>query len=428
MPHDIPLAIPLDAGQIEAFLIATGIGLLIGLERERVPSARAGLRTFALVGMFGALTAMLGQQLDSFAPFVAGLLIVALMIITAYLRHPDPSDPGTTSVAALVVCYCFGAATWFGHAQLAVMLAVATTVLLYFKAQLRGIASRLDSRDWISILQFGVLSLVILPILPNEEFGPYGALNPHQIWWMVVLISGVGLAGYAALQLAGVRYGSVFVGVFGGLASSTATTMVYARQANESPSLTATAALVIVVANLVMVLRVGVIAAVVAPGVVRSLLPVVLPGLVFGLLGAVWHWRQLLERGEAVLPATNNPTELKTALGFGALYALVLLCAAWLSDFAGNRGLYVLALVSGLTDVDAITLSSLRLFSLERLELVPTVIAIGIAMIGNLGFKLGMAVAIGGRALGLKAATGMGAVALGLGSGMVWVGLRGAAL
>ena len=115
----MPESLPLDAAQIEAFLIATGIGLLIGLERERVPSARAGLRTFALVGMLGALVAMLGEQLGSFAPFVAGLVIVALTIIAAYLRHPDSSDPGTTSVAALVVCYCLGAATWLGHPQLA---------------------------------------------------------------------------------------------------------------------------------------------------------------------------------------------------------------------------------------------------------------------------------------------------------------------
>ena len=423
----MPESLPLDAAQIEAFLIATGIGLLIGLERERVPSARAGLRTFALVGMLGALVAMLGEQLGSFAPFVAGLVIVALTIIAAYLRQPDPSDPGTTSVAALVVCYCLGAATWLGHAQLAVMLAVATTVLLYFKAQLRGMATRLDARDWISILQFGVLSLVILPILPNEEMGPYGALNPHQIWWMVVLIAGVGLAGYTALQVAGVRYGAAFVGVFGGLASSTATTMLYARQARAFPAMTAMAALVIVIANLVMVLRVAVIATVVAPAVAGTLALVVAPALVLGALAAFWHWRQLLERGEAVLPTTSNPTELKTAIGFGAVYAAVLVTAAWLSDFAGNRGLYVLALVSGLTDVDAITLSSLRLFALERLALGVTVTAIGIAMLANLGFKLGMALVIGGRELALRAALGMGAVGLGLVAGMLWIGVDGAA-
>jgi uncharacterized membrane protein (DUF4010 family) len=414
-----------NAESIEAFLIAIGIGLLIGLERERVPSSRAGLRTFALVGLLGALLALLAEAFGSSLPFVAGLLIVGLTIIAANFRHPDPTDPGTTSVAALVLCYCLGAASWMGHAQEAVMLAVGTTVLLYFKAQLSGIASRLDSRDWISILQFGVLSLVILPILPNEEMGPYGALNPQQIWWMVVLIAGMGLAGYTALQLIGVRYGAVFVGVFGGLASSTATTVLYARQARETPDMNAMAALVIVMANLVMVVRVGIVATLVAPAVAYSLALIIAPALAAGGVAAIWHWRQLVERSELVLPTTSNPAELKTALSFGALYALVLLAAAWLSDFAGSSGLYVLALISGLTDVDAITLSSLRLFSLERLTLEVAVTAIGIAMLANLGFKLGMAAVIGGPDLARKAAVGMGVVGLGLFGGMAWIAARG---
>jgi short-subunit dehydrogenase len=225
------------------------------------------------------------------------------------------------------------------------------------------------------------------------------------------------------LKDSGVRYGAAFVGVFGGLASSTATTLLYARQARALPAAGAMAALVIVIANLVMVMRVGAIAAVVAPGVAATLLRVIVPALVLGALGALWLWRQLAERAEAVLPTTGNPTELKTALGFGAVYALVLLAAAWLSDFAGNRGLYVLAFVSGLTDVDAITLSSLRLYALERLELVATVTAVGIAMLANLCFKLGLASVIGGRALALRAAAGMASVALGLLAGLAWVGL-----
>lgn len=416
MPHSVPF----DPEQIEAFLIAIGIGLLIGLERERVPSARAGLRTFGLVAMLGALTGLLGQQLQSIAPFAVGMAVIGAMIVAAYLRHPDPSDPGTTSVAALMVCYCLGTAVWLGYAKIAVMLAVGTTVLLYFKTELRGIATRLGPRDWISILQFSVLSLVILPILPNEEFGPYGALNPYQVWWMVVLISGVSLAGYAALQLVGAKHGAAFVGIFGGLASSTATTMVYARNARESAGLASMAALVIVLANLVMVVRVSVIAAVVAPGLLRALLVIVVPALVLGALALVWNWRSLSNGGDAVLPQTTNPTELRTALGFGALYAFVLFCAAWLSDYAGTGGLYVLAVVTGFTDIDAIALSSMRLFSLERLELTPAVIAIGLGMVANLTFKTVMAVVIGGRALGAKVIAGMGSVAVGLVLGIGW--------
>lgn len=418
--HHVPYTVPFDPEQIETFLIAIGIGLLIGLERERVPSARAGLRTFGLVAMFGALTGLLGQHLDSIVPFALGMSVIGAMIIAAYLRHPDPSDPGTTSVAALMVCYCLGTLVWLGYARLAVMLAVGTTVLLYFKTQLRGIATRLGPRDWISILQFSVLSLVILPILPNEDFGPYGALNPYQVWWMVVLISGVSLAGYAALQLVGARHGAAFVGVFGGLASSTATTMVYARNARESELLVPMAALVIVLANLVMVLRVSVIAAVVAPGLLPALLVIVVPALALGTLAVAWNWHRLANGGDAVLPQTTNPTELRTALGFGALYAFVLFCAAWLSDYAGTRGIYVLAVVSGFTDIDAIALSSMRLFRLERLELLPAVIAIGLGMIANLSFKTAMAAAIGGRALGTQVLAGMGSVAVGLGIGIAW--------
>lgn len=416
----MPFSTSVDPAHIETFLTAIGIGLLIGLERERVPSARAGLRTFGLVALLGALTGLLGQHLQSIAPFAVGMAVIGAMIIAAYLRHPDPSDPGTTSVAALMVCYCLGAAVWFGYATIAVMLAVGTTVLLYFKSQLRGIATRLEPRDWISILQFCVLSLVILPILPNEEIGPFGALNPYQVWWMVVLISGVSLAGYAALQLVGAKHGAAFVGVFGGLASSTATTMVYARNARVAEGLAPMAALVIVLANLVMVLRVTVIAAVVAPHVLPALLYVVVPAVALGTVALLLTWRSLSTGGDAVLPRTSNPTELQTALGFGALYAFVLVCAAWLSDFAGTGGIYLLAVVSGFTDIDAIALSSLRLFTLGKLELQPTAIAIGLGMIANLSFKTAMAIAIGGRVLGKKVIAGMGSVALGLALGIGW--------
>lgn len=415
MPFEAPFA----NEQLEALLIALCIGLLIGLERERVTSARAGLRTFALVTVLGALTMLIGKALDTVLPFAAGFLVVGGMIVAAYLRHPDPNDPGTTSVAALLVSYCLGGMVWLGYTKLAVMLAIATTILLYFKAQLRGLASRLTSRDWISILQFGVLSLVILPILPNQDYGPYGALNPHQIWWMVVLISGVSLAGYAALQITGARYGAPMVGLFGGMASSTATTLVYARNARGHADMAPTAALVILIANLVMIVRVVMVATVVAPKLVSDLIAGVAPALLLGLAAIGLAWRSLVQ-GEVPLPSTSNPTELKTALGFGLLYAVVLFCAAWLSDYAGNRGLYVVALVSGLTDIDAIALTSLRFFALDKLDAPTAVTTIALGMLANLSFKTMLALSIGGRELARPVLSGMGAVAIGLGLGIAW--------
>jgi uncharacterized membrane protein (DUF4010 family) len=407
--------------QLQAFVVALGIGLLIGLERERVVSARAGVRTFGLVGLFGALAAFFSQRMDSVAPLVAGLILTGTTLVAAHARQPDPEDPATTSVVALMVCYCLGALVWFGHARLAVMLAVVVTVLLYFKTELRGLAARLTPRDWRSILQFGVLSMVILPILPDQNYGPYGALNPHQVWLMVVLVSGVSLAGYASLQLVGARYGAPLVGLLGGLVSSTATTLVYARNARATPALAPMAVTVILLANLVMLLRVGAITTMVAPTLLGSVAALVLAAVVLGGIALALRWRRHEIGTDVPLPDTANPTELRTALGFGLLYALVLSAAAWLTDLAGNQGLYIVALVSGLTDVDAIALSSLRLHNLGKLPAMPTVTAIGLAMLANLAFKAGLAVVIGGRAVAGGVLLGMAAVGAGLGLGIAYL-------
>ena len=260
-----------DLSNVEAFAVSLGIGLLIGLERERKPGAKAGLRTFALTAMLGCLAALLNEKSGGWL-LAVGLLMVAAMMIVALARDPqDNGDPGTTSVVALMLCYGLGALVWYGHATLAVMIAITTTVLLYFKGQLQVVTRSLTHKDLLSILQFAVLSLVVLPILPDRDFGPYLALNPHQVWWMVVLISGLSLAGYAALRFVGNRHGAPLLGFFGGLVSSTATTMIFARHARSDTSLTDTATLVILIANLVVTVRLGIVALVLAPSLfVRS--------------------------------------------------------------------------------------------------------------------------------------------------------------
>jgi uncharacterized membrane protein (DUF4010 family) len=409
----------LDAS-IEAFAVSLGIGLLIGLERERKPDAKAGLRTFALTALLGCLAALLGEKTGSVWIVPAGLLMVAAMMIAAQARDPlEDGDPGTTSVVALMVCYGLGALVWFGQATLAVMLAIATTVLLYFKAQLHGMTERLTSRDLISILQFGVLSLVVLPILPDRDFGPYNALNPHQIWWMVVLISGLSLAGYAALRIVGNRHGAPLLGFFGGLVSSTATTLVFARNARDDAQSTPSATLVILIANLVVIPRLGIVAFVLAPTLVLPLAGVLGIGLLLGAVAALLRWRSLAAAGDLPLPEVKNPTEIRTALSFGLLYGIVLLLAAWLQDIAGSRGLFLVALASGLTDVDAITLSTLRLFNQETLGATPAVAAIGIAVLSNLAFKAGLVIAIGGKKLARSVLPGFALIGAGLVAGIV---------
>jgi len=407
--------LPPELATLPRYVVALAIGLLMGLERERNPAAKAGLRTFALTALLGALAAHLGTALDAIWLIPVGLLLVGAMMIAAYLRDPvEDGDPGTTTEAALMLCYGLGVLVWHNEIQLAVMLGIAATMLLYFKPELRGWSQHMTRRDLLSVLQFAVLSLIILPLVPNRNYGPFGALNPYQIWWMVVLIAGVGLAGYAALRLVGQRRGAVMLGLLGGLVSSTATTLAFSRHARASDAMLPVAVIVIVLANLVVQVRLGVLAAVLAPGVLPQLLPVLIGGLVTGGLGAAYGVRRLRPQGEMPALAMANPTELRTALGFGLMYALVLLAAAWLSDWLGTRGLYAVALVSGLTDVDAITLSSLRLHNLDKLPVAVVVNVITLATLANLIFKSALALTIGGWNMARHAAAGMGAIGLGL--------------
>lgn len=400
---------------LPAFITSLTLGLLIGLERERSAVAKAGLRTFTLVAMLGTLAALLAQETHSPWLLVAAWLGVGAMIIVAYLNgQVEGGDPGTTTEAALMLCFGLGAIVWYGYGTLAIMLAIVTTILLHYKPELHSLSKRLTRQDVQSILQFAVLTFVILPVLPNQNYGPYQALNPYHIWLIVVLISGVSLAGYVALRMVGQRYGAPLLGFFGGLVSSTATTMVYARSSQAHGDMRRLAVVVILIASLVVLLRLGVISSVIAPHIIPSILPVLMGGFLLGALMTYLFWRKMSYGKASPMPEFTNPAEMKVALGFGFLYALVLLCAAWLSDFAGSGGLYALAFVSGLTDVDAISLSSLRLFEMNKIVADQAVLAIAIAYVANLMFKFGLVVVLGGRELATLCAPSMLAIAIGV--------------
>lgn len=402
---------------LPAFATSLAIGLLMGLERERSTAAKAGLRTFGLAAMLGTLLALISERMASPWMLATGFAAVTVTIVAAYMGEADGEDPGTTTQAALLLCFGLGAAIWFGFGALSIMVAITSTILLHYKPELQTMSRNLSRRDLQSILQFAVLSFVILPILPDRDYGPYGTLNPYQTWWMVVLISGVSLAGYVALRTVGQRYGAPLLGFLGGMVSSTATTLVYARHARND-AMCGLAVVVVVIANLVVLIRLAVISGVMAPAILPHLLPVLGCGLVFGMAGAFYWWRHM-SSGELPMPQIDNPTEIKTALSFAALYAMVLLAAAWLSNTVGQSALYLLAVVSGLTDVDAISLSSLQLFKQGKLYETQVVMVIAIAYLSNLAFKLGMLGFIGGKMLVRRAVLGMGTVAIGVIVGML---------
>lgn len=410
-----------DLGHLPQYLTALAIGLLIGLERERNPTAKAGLRTFALVALAGAMSATLADVFAAPSIIAVGLGAVGLAMTAAYYHHHEETherDPGTTTIAAVMVCFLLGAMALAGHTRVAVILGILTTVLLYFKAELGGAARRLERRDLVSILQFAVVAFVVLPLLPDDGYGPYAALNPRHVWLMVVLISAVSLAGYVALRLVGREYGPLLLGIFGGLVSSTATTLAYSRYARSEKDFTDVAGSVIVTANLVLLVRLSVLAAIASPGILGVLAPVLATGLAAGAAVFAIGRQRGGKPQDLTMPPIVNPAELRTALGFGLLYAVVLLFVAWLADRAGSIGVYALALVSGLADVDAITLSSLRLFGLGSLTPAQTVVSIVLAVSANAVFKLGIVRAVGGGALLRRCLPAMAATGAGAGLGL----------
>lgn len=400
----------LEPGVLRTFAASAAIGLLIGLERERHPATAAGLRTFTLTALFGTASALLGELVGTAWVATIGLLLVGAMAVVAQPRGAGPDgDPGTTTTVALLLCFVLGAMTWHGLATVAASLAVVVTALLYFKPELKGLTERITRRDMLSILQFGALSLVVLPALPDRGFGPHGALNPYQIWLMVVLVSGVSLAGYVALRLVGARRGLLLTGLLGGLVSSTATTVTYARRVRDDPSQAHASALVILLAGTVVFARVALLAAVVAPSVLPALSPVLLAAGVPMLVASLVQWRHLpaaAGAAEAAPAQVGNPTELRTAFAFAGSYALVLLLAAALAQHPGGTGLYAVALLAGLTDVAAVTLGSLRLHGVGGATANQAVVAIALACVANIGFKFALAGWIGRRVLAGRSAAG----------------------
>lgn len=409
-------------GELQTWLqlgASLAIGLLIGLERERHPEAKAGARTFALVALFGTLCALTAELLEAAWTVPLGLAAVAAMLIAAYARGPVEKDPGTTTVIAACVCFLLGVLAGEGETVMAGALGIGVTALLYFKPEIEGVSTALERSEQVSILQFLVASFIVLPILPDRSYGPYAVLNPRNIWLMVVLISGIGLASHIALRIAGERRGAVLAGALGGLVSSTATTVLYGRRSTESAAMQRLAAVAVPVANLVPLARVALIAAVVAPAILPKLAPVLGAALAAGFVFTALLLRGL-EPGAAPLPKSRNPAELGVAIRFGAFYGLVLLASAWLSDLAGERGFYAAAVLSGFVDIDPLVLSGLNLFAHGRLPGRQVVAAIAIAYGANLIFKFGVLLWFN-RALALRAAAPFAAmIAAGAGA-FLWL-------
>jgi uncharacterized membrane protein (DUF4010 family) len=393
--------------------VALGLGLLVGLQRERVGPGIAGIRTFALITLFGAVSAQLAKVFGGWLIGV-GLLATALLVTAGNLvrLQSREAEPGQTTEFTALLMYGLGAWVVTGSMAVPIVLTGVVVVLLHLREPLHTLVGKIGEKDLRAIMQLVLLTLVILPVLPDRDMGPYGVLNPYQVWWMVVLIVGLSLAGYVVYKLFGAGTGTVVAGILGGLISSTATTASYARRSREAPDLSRLAALVVMIASAVVYGRILVEIAAVARARFLDLAPPLAAMLGVAALVSVAAWLAGRDQDEEP-PEPENPAELKPALVFGALYAAILLAVAFARHRFGTAGLYTVAGLSGLTDVDAITLSTSRLVHGSRLDPETGWRAILLASLSNLVFKGGIVAVLGSRALLARVALLFGAVLLG---------------
>jgi len=395
------------------------LGLLVGLQRQRTESSIGGIRTFPLIATFGTLCGLLAVEHGGWI-VAAGLVALAALLVVSnlLLAKGGDTDAGQTTEVSALLLYGIGAYLVFGEMAVAVVLGGAIAVLLHYKDLLHAFASRFGERDVTAFMQFILITLVILPVLPNEAYGPYDVLNPFQIWLMVVLIVGISLVGYVAYKLFGAREGAVLGGLIGGLVSSTATTVSFARRTATKPGVAGLAALVVMIASGIVFVRVLAEIAVVAPAHFGRIAPPLVAMLILAAGIAVFLYFHTRNH-RAVMAEHGNPADLRTAIIFGSLYAVVVFAVAWTNAEFGDRGLYLVALVSGLTDMDAITLSTLQLVDHDRLDTQTAWRMILVASLANLVFKGALVAILGSREL-LRLVAGAFGVMILAGGALFW--------
>ena len=402
--------------------LALAVGLLIGAERGWQGRGReeggrvAGLRTFALIGLLGGVAALTG---DFSSPWLVlmGLIGVAALLVSGYVVSLSHSgDLGITTAVAALITYVLGALAGYGASTIAAATAVVVVIVLGAKPVLHAWVEKLQRTELEAAMKLLLISVVVLPVLPNEGFGPWQALNPYKIWWMVVLVASVSFAGYFLVRIAGAERGIYLTGLAGGLVASTAVTLNLSRLARDRAMSLDLLASGVLAACATMFPRMLVVTGVIEPDLAVALLaPVVVAGAI--AYGAAWWCARRVQDLDPGTPLTlGRPFDFSVALRFGLLLAVILLAARGLSETLGATGVLFLAAFGGLADVDPISLSFADMAG-TQIDVDTAVTGLLIAATSNSLVKIALATAIGGRAFGLRIGAGLG-LAL-LGGGMV---------
>ncbi|HHL45696.1 MAG TPA: MgtC/SapB family protein [Gammaproteobacteria bacterium] len=388
--------------------VALAVGLLIGVERgwhERSVAEGgriAGIRTFGLIGLLGGLWALVAEQLGEVLLGVAFAAFAVLVIVAHVQAVVLRKDVGITTVVAALITFALGALAVRGFMMVAAAVAVVTASLLSLKPVLHRWLQRLEPAELYGALKLLLISVVLLPVLPNQGYGPWQALNPYAIWWLVVLIAGLSFAAYFAMKIGGAGKGILLVSLLGGMVSSTAVTLSFSRMGKDGILYRLLSAGVIA-ASATMFPRILLEVAVVNPALLPDLLlPLGLMTLV-AYAGAYWIWSTQTRPTEVVEPPLRNPFELLPALQFGLLLALVMLLSKAFYTWLGEGGIYLLTVLSSLGDVDAIVLSLARMAQGELTNEL-AVRAIVLAAVVNTLVKGVLVFAVGGKRMGWRVA------------------------
>ncbi len=348
----------------QKFALAALIGLLVGLEREhsrqeRETSHFAGIRTFPMITLLGCTTAMLAAE-NQIWLFAVGFAGMVALILIVYAFSAQRGDLGATTEIVALLVYLIGGLVYWDQAWLAVALGIMITVLLALRPFLHGLVAHIEREDIYATLKFSVVSVVVLPLLPDHAYGPLEVLNPFRLWLMVVFVSAVSFSGYVAIKLLGPQRGIGLTGLLGGLVSSTAVTLGFSQRSREATPLARHFALGIVVASMTMYPRIVVEVLAFNPALAgRVWLPMaLLTGL--GLGGCVFLWRAARSREQGTTDF-RNPFRLLPAIQFGLLFGVVLLMTRAAQIKLGDAGVYAASFLAGLTGVDPIALSMAQL-------------------------------------------------------------------
>lgn len=401
--------------------LALALGLLVGVERgwqEREASEGsriAGIRTFGLIGLLGGLWQLLAGGAGDVLLGLAFLAFALLMVIAYAAEARVSKDYGVTTLVATLITFVLGALSVRGQHGVAASGAVVTAVILSLKPILHHWLERIEPNELAAALKLLLISVVILPILPDQGFGPWQALNPYELWWLVVLIATISFAAYCAVKIAGAKRGILLTGFLGGLVSSTGVSIHLARLAAPAKHKILTAG--ILVASATMFVRVFFVTAVLNPALSRSLsLPMI--AIALWLFGAAAVNARKSEQTVIDPFKLRNPVELGQALQFGLLLAAIVLAAKAAQAWFGDTGIFLLAVISGVADVDAITVTLSRWADSDASIRSASIAVLAAAMV-NTVTKAVLTAVIGGYGIGSQVAWPL-AISLLVGATAAW--------